>query len=112
MTFDAIEHPRGYRLVSTHEHDEGAVPVQHRPEACPLAERRFTRAARHGEGKQLAGQDGTLDLVDCPQMVRRPRQREGLRTVGFRERSEVLTACLVTLWLGYWRYFANVPTGG
>jgi hypothetical protein len=92
VAFDAVEHLAGDRLVGTDQHHELPVAVEHGPDAGPLRHRALARATGHGEGEQLAPQDGGLNLGDRREVVGAPRQRERLAGVGLAEAAKVSLA--------------------
>ena len=112
VRFNAVEHLLGDRLVGADNHDELPVTVEQRPNRCPLAERRFAGAARHGKREQLAAENRRLDLGDGAEMVGRPREGERLRGVRFAERPEVNAGAVAASRIADRRRRPDVAAGG
>ena len=111
LRLDAFEHFERGALGRADEDDERAVAVEHRPETRGFRQARLAGPARHRECEEPALEDGGLDLLDRPEVVRGPLEGKHFREVVLAERLEVRAAALLSVGVLHLGKLADVAAG-
>ena len=98
-------------FVGPDDRHERAVAVEQSPHRGRFHERRFARASRHGEGKELPVNDSRFDLGDRRQVIVGPLQDERGWKVRFAEEAERQFCGVLPGRIDYRRKIADVAAG-